>query len=268
MINTNKVILRVARFLSFPVIFPEKRKTARKKIEKFLHHLLKTEYFRCEQIVNHMYQRNKEIGFEKYHLVSLGKNCFGRMFFTFWGQKPRKAEGEKTMPFDIAIHPLKTVIYLLKTHFQTYFDDLVYSESNHYWTNPVLNIQFPHDFETEKAVIIERYKNRIQALDDVLQDQTPCLFFAYTDTEASAEEINELNNLLAQLCTHRKYKLVYMVFNHPLPSGINDNIIVYRADYPEGYVHMDKYTKFTKSGLSFELPIAKFMYYRIKELIK
>lgn len=267
MINTNKIIRKIARLLSLPVVFPEMRKHARNRIEAFLHRFFKTEYFRCEQIVNQVYQKNKKIGFEKYHLISLGKNCFGRMFFTFWGLKPRKAEGEKTMPFDITIHPLKTVIQLLQTHFQTYFNDLVYSETYHYWTNPSLDIQFPHDFETDKSIILERYKNRIQALDDVLADQIPCLFFAYTDTEASADEINALNNLLAHLCAHKKYKLIYMVFNHPLPFGIDENIAVYQADYPKGYVHMDKYTKFTKPGLSFELPIAKFIYYRIKELI-
>ena len=59
-----------------------------------------------------------------------------------------------------------------------------------------------------------------------------------------------------------------MVFNHPLPSGIDKSIAVYQADYPEGYVHMDKYTKYTAPGLKFELPIARFVHYRLKELIK
>lgn len=260
-------IRKTARLLTLPVIGKEKRKAARIKTEDFLHYLFKTEYYRCGQIFNRIYEENRGIGFNKYHLISLGYNCFGRMTFNFWGLKPRKADGEQTMPFDIAIHPLPAVIKALETHFGNYFN-VSYDAKEKYWVNPEEGICFVHDHEEDLALFTERYHNRIAAFDAAVADKVPCLFFAYNDGAVKAEDINRLHEVLGKICPHKKFKLVYMVFNAPLPENINTDIAVYRADYPQGYVHMDKFTKYKTAGLSFEKGVVEFTVKEVERLIK
>lgn len=263
-----KSIRNIARLTTLFILNKEKRKAARLNVENFLHKTLKTEYYYCSQAFQEEYKKNRAIGFEKYHLISLGQNCFVRMTMSEWGLKARKADGEKTMPFDISVHPLKSMIRMLKTHFSGYFDNLEYDTEKQCWINPSLGIEFLHDHETDKNIFINRYHNRIAALDDVLQDQLPCLFFAYQDKETQAADINELYDILSKLCAHKPFKLVYMVFNHPVPQGINEAVATYHADYPQGYRHMDKSTKYEKAGLSFEKPVVEFTRSQLQELLK
>ena len=263
-----KNIRKIARFVTLPIIGKERRKTARQKTEAFLHKFFKTEYYRCEQIYLREYEENKKIGFEKYHLISLGYNCFARMTFNYWGLKPRKSDGEKTMPFDISIHPLESVIRLLDSHFAHYFDKIEFSPEDNCWINPELKITFVHDHENDKELFLERYHNRIKALDEAINDNIPCLFFAYNDGETEATQINQLYQVLTKICAHKPFKLVYMVFNAPLPEGIDKNIASYQADYPQGYVHMDKFTKYTQAGLGFEKAVVEFTRAQLKSFLK
>ena len=260
-------IRKIAKFITLPIWNKEKRKQAREQVENFIHKVLNTEYYQCHQIFNQIYQENRAIGFDKYHLISLGYNCFGRMTFNFWGLKPRKADGEKTMPFDISVHDLPVVVKLLQTHFKDYFQ-VEYDEKEKFWRHSKYKISFVHDHEENIEVFKERYTNRIKALDETISDKTPCLFFAYYEGEVKATDINALYEVLCKICAHKKFKLVYMVFNHQLPEGINKEIAVYSDNYPEGYVHMDKFTKFKKNGLRFERGVVEFTRHQIEELIK
>lgn len=266
--NQMKRVRKIARILTLPIVGKERRRNARYKTEAFLHKLFKTEYYRCEQIYKKVCEENKSIGFEKYHLISLGNNCFGRITFSYWGLKPRKADGEKSMPFDISIHPLPCVIKMLTTHFANYFDAIEYSSKDNFWRNPELKVIFPHDKEDDKNLFVERYKNRIQALYEAINDNKPCLFFAYQDGQVDAGEINKLYKVLSEECSHKPFKLIYMVFNASIPAGIDENIATYQANYPQGYVHMDKFTKYKKAGLGFEKAVVEFTAQQLRELIK
>lgn len=262
-----RTIRKIARILTLPVCGQERRKDARASLEKFLHKLFKTEYYRCERVYEQMCAENKQIGFERYHLLSLGYNCFGRMTFNYWGLKPRKADGEKTMPFDISVHPLDTVTALLQNRFAGYFDNLEYSLKDNCWKNTGLNITFVHDHENDRHLFEERYKTRIDNFYQAVEDDKPCLFFAYADKEVSAESINRLYAAVSEICAHKPCKLVFMIFNHPVPEGINGDVAVYRADYPQGYVHMDKFTKYTTAGLSFEKKVVDFTRGELEKLL-
>lgn len=265
--TTKKIIRRIAKIITLPIINSEKRKEKRQKVENFIHKFLNTEQYRCEQVFNRYYSENKKLNDGSYHLISLGENCFGRMTFSYWGLKPRKADGEKTMPFDISIHPLKTVNSLLETKFKSYFDDIEYDKEKQYWVNPQKNILFVHDLENDRKLFEERYRQRIQNLYEVIEDNKPCLFFCYRDGEVDASDINKLYEILNKLCAHKAFKLVYMVFNAPLPDGINKEIATYQQNYPKGYRHMDKFTKYTSAGLSFEQGVAEFTKKQIQNLL-
>ena len=55
-------------------------------------------------------------------IVSLGTDCFPRAILTKLGYKRRKAEGEPTMPFDLAYHPYPVVCRWLEDDFAGFLD--------------------------------------------------------------------------------------------------------------------------------------------------
>ena len=54
--------------------------------------------------------------------ISLGVDCFPRAMLTKFGYKRRKADGERTMPFDLAYHPPHTVLDMLGNDFEGCWD--------------------------------------------------------------------------------------------------------------------------------------------------
>ena len=252
-------IRKTAKLLTLPIPNKERRKSSREKTENFLHRLFNTEYYRCEQVYQKVCRENREIGFNKYHLVSLGYNCFGRMTFNYWNLKPRKADGEKTMPFDISAHPLNTVIDVLQNRFSDYFEDIEYSDKDNCWINKKYNITFVHDHENDKSLFENRYKTRVANFYEVINDKIPTLFFCYTDKEPDVSGINKLSDTLSEICAHKKHKLVYMIFNHAIPDGIDERVSLYHANYPQGYIHMDIKSKYKTPGLGFERGVVEFM---------
>ncbi len=253
-------IRTISRLLTLAIPGKERRKRCRLQSEAFIHKILQTELHLCKSVFEQDYAKHREFQQNHaYHLISLGYNCFARMTFSFWGVKPRKADGEKTMPFDISVHPLTTVTTLLQSDFQQYFDKIEFDEIKQCWVNRALNIEFVHDKENDRDLFVSRYQNRIESLKSAISDDIPCLFFCYTEQPCRAEDINALDACLSKICAHKQYKLCFMIFNNTVPAGINSGIAVYAADYPVGYRHMDKFTKYCKAGLTFEKQVVDFV---------
>ena len=247
-----KVLKFVARVLTIPVLGHKRRKETREKLEEFLEILFLPEKSKCIRGFKKACAYNASLPRDKFHIVSLGTNCFARMTLNLWALKPRKNDGEPTMPFDLSVHPLDTVVAMLTTAFKGYFDDIKYAEDNHYWINPKLHIQFVHDHENDKQVFIERFQRRIKNLFDVMNDDKPCLFVCHVLGDANPQKVNELYEFLAQRCKHKKFKLVVAVFNGTL-GKCNENVKAYVRNFPyKGYSYMDKKIKFTKDGYAFE----------------
>ena len=84
--------------------------------------------------------RNKEISLAiKY--VSPGKTFTPRTITTQWLIKPRKADGELSLPFDLAMHPPCTENKPLDSNFSNYIDcDFIsFSKPGNYSINRNLN---------------------------------------------------------------------------------------------------------------------------------
>ena len=63
---------------------------------------------------------------KKVEIVSLGINCLPRTVLTRNRIKPRKAEGELSCPFDLALHILPNIVHYLETDFCDYFSDIYF----------------------------------------------------------------------------------------------------------------------------------------------
>ncbi len=242
----------VSRLVTLPIPCKKYRKKARIKLEEVLDLMFLPEKSKCIRGVKKECAYNASLPRDKFHIVSLGTNCFPRLTLTLWEMKPRKAEGELSMPFDLSVHPLDTIVQVLKTDFSGYFDDIVYDDEHGYWINPTRGIKFIHDHEKEKDIFVTRFQNRISNFQAALKDDKPCLFVCHIMGDAEPQKINELYDLLAQSCKYKKFKLVVAVFNGTL-GKCNENVKVYVKNFPyKDYSYMDKKIKFTKDGYDFE----------------
>lgn len=101
---------------------------------------------------------------KNYKIISLGTYCFSRVITTANKLKPRRSEGEKTCPFDLAsFSDFNSIINLIDTKFLDFYNGLSIDEQKR-WCNKNISAVFPHDNELSKEQFIERYNNRIKNL--------------------------------------------------------------------------------------------------------
>ena len=124
------ILKSISRVLALFVPGKERRKNARLKIELSLNALFRTEKYICTRNFEANLAQNILLPRDKFHVISLGTNCFARMTLNLWGVKPRKADGEPSMPFDLSVHPLSVVTAYLKGRFEGYFDKIEYDKEN------------------------------------------------------------------------------------------------------------------------------------------
>lgn len=251
------MLKRISRLLTSVVPGKERRKTARLKVEDGLNALFRTEKFICTKNFEADFVWNVSLPREKFHIISLGTNCFARMTLNLWGLKPRKADGEPSMPFDLAVHPLPVVVKYLKNRFDKYFDGIQYDEENGYWVKPQDGISFVHEKENNRIFFEERYQKRISALFAAMEDDTPCLFVCHVPGDVDGRDADDLYQVLKTYCGHKKFELLLVVFNGTV-GKCNENIKIYADEFPyKGYLYMDKKVKFTQAGYGFEEPFVR-----------
>lgn len=79
-------------------------------------------------------------------IVSLGSDCLFKTFMTELGYKKRRSQGERTMPFDLAIHSYNSVLHFLKYGFNNYInDDDLYENKEGLLCNKRWNTVFVHE---------------------------------------------------------------------------------------------------------------------------
>ena len=78
--------------------------------------------------------------------LALGFDCLPRTMLTKYGIMPPRSEGTITGPFDLAVHPLASVISLVNTGFSQYADpDAYVLNDNHLPYHRHLGITFNHE---------------------------------------------------------------------------------------------------------------------------
>ncbi len=105
-----------------------------------------------------------------YKLVSVGTDCLSRTIPTRWGLKPPKSLGERTHPFDLAVHPYEAVCEVLDRDFEEYLDVKWLGMNNlNYVIHKKLKVHFNHEkgenfSANEYSYFIEQYRRRINNL--------------------------------------------------------------------------------------------------------
>lgn len=138
--------------------------------------------------------------------ISLGINCFNRVILTRHHLKRHKKDGEKSLPFDLCVCPLKSVIKCLEEDFNGYFDNLRWDDNKSIWENPSLKITYNHDLDcpsTNKQKLINRYSQRIENFREIISDSAEKVFVIsiINPQEDDHININKLYELLQNKCS-------------------------------------------------------------------
>ncbi|MTH62201.1 hypothetical protein [Paracoccus litorisediminis] len=91
--------------------------------------------------------------FSSWKFVSLGEDCFSRSLTTRWGFKKSSGLGEKSRPFDLAVHPPGSLKALIDEDFAGYLDSeyLQFSERANHCFNRKYGVGFNHETGVEYA---------------------------------------------------------------------------------------------------------------------
>lgn len=181
-----------------------------------------------------------------YKLVSLGTDCLSRTLPTRWGLKPSKSLGERTHPFDLAIHPYEAVCEVLDRDFEGYLDVNWLAMNNlNYVVHKQLKVHFNHEkgeifSANDYSYFIEHYRQRINNLrDDIARH--PILYVLHLTTYRIPRQLYEI---LARKTPHGFTLLVISTADEPFDettvAAAPPGMILEHIPYPyPGYVwHM------------------------------
>lgn len=193
----------------------------------------------------------------EYNIVSLGGNCLPRTLLTRYLLKPRKADGELSCVFDLAIHfDVKAIIEYIETSFESYFDDFEFSEEKNYWVKNKTRQFYSHDADcgkNEKEKLVERYKKRIENFYKYLNDPKPTLF---VHAIKNPKMKDELYNCIKRIRSDKPFEFAVVNFGKDMVND-NPNIHLLNSKFPsENYDWWVDYD--TKEGKVFEKNIAVF----------
>jgi hypothetical protein len=202
--------------------------------------------------------------------ISLGEDCLGRTIPTQWGLKPCAALGERTHPFDLAVHPLPRVVQCIESDFSGYLDanKLSYDPERNFCVNEPLNIRYNHEKGPEYAAdgfskLLENYRRRIGNFRDSLAQPGPVVFILRL-LRPRPNAWQHLRKLIALLQDRRKGSrnllLCVNTSDSPEISGVHadspregEPLRIIHAAYPyQGYVWYVSRHCFSPEGHRFE----------------
>ena len=155
--------------------------------------------------------------------------------------KHTKAEGELSMPFDLAMHQIKSTIKILNNDFADFFETLRFDEQTQNWYNDKYWNVYNHDqtcltvddFKARYSVRINNFRNAIQNVDNV--------FFVYHDRIqewAKKRDIKKLAKTLRRLRGTKKFRLIIISNKYKHIRAKNISVIYAKEPYID-YVWWD-----------------------------
>ncbi len=163
-----------------------------------------------------------------YRIIPLGSYCLPRVISTLSMLKPRKASGEKTLPFDLGFFwNIDGIIDTLDNEFKTFYDDIELGHLNHdktrdlevlfdfnpqakHWVSEKLSAVFNHEYMmTSKEEFRSRYDKRIENFYEYLKDERYELYFLIASfNEVKLSQINRLKSIINRYRSKNSYNII------------------------------------------------------------
>ena len=155
---------------------------------------------------------------KNYRIISLGTYCFPRVITTYNGLKPKREQGEKSCPFDLAFFSdFDKIIELVDTKFEHLYDNLEYRYPDGWcvddfkcWVNTDFEAIFNHEVDFTREKFIERYNNRIKNLYDYMSEKSLHKFFVISsrNTLLSENQIKKIKEVLLKFMQEEDFDII------------------------------------------------------------
>lgn len=163
-----------------------------------------------------------------YRIIPLGSYCLPRVISTISMLKPRKALGEKTLPFDLGFFwDFDGILYTLENNFKTFYDDIEFGQLPHtktrdleilfnfnphvkHWINEKICAVFNHEYMmTSKEEFKSRYDKRIENFYEYLKEETYELYFLIASfSEIKLQQIKKLKSIINKYRTKDSFNII------------------------------------------------------------
>lgn len=208
---------------------------------------------------------------KNYQIIVLGENCIPRTYLTEGQLIGCKADGRLTMPFDLAVTPIKTVTECLKTNFENFFSDLEYGtfKDGTCWYQKD-GVKFIHDLDCsgdQLDKLKERYLNRIKNFNEAIQSGN-YTFFVLHSLMATTSQVNDLYEQLKTIRKEMPFKLLILDFqNNIQENDLDKNILLLSIKHP--FSDVDNWwveeERHSEEGIKFETEVINFIKKEIKQ---
>lgn len=154
-------------------------------------------------------RRQNLVRFQGVEICSLGYDCFVRTVCTRWGLKKPAKLGEKSLPFDLAIHPAQAVREVLDGDFALYSSpEIAYSQELGHYVVDRLKMKFNHDKDVltaddSLAALRSRYLRRVENFRAAMATPKPILFVHHSH-DASPESHEDVAAVFRHVASLRK----------------------------------------------------------------
>lgn len=191
-------------------------------------------------------------------VVSLGTDCLSRTLPTRWGLKLPKALGERTHPFDLAVHPYEAVCQVLADDFASYCEpsQLMVGGRN-YVVHKRLKIQFNHEIgeayaENNFSYFREIYERRVNNFrKDVANN--PVLFVIHMTSNHVPTELYNILRLRLRRDDWRLLVLNTSADPYDAAAAAPQEMLLHHVPYPyPGYVWHTAPHYSSEAGQDFE----------------
>ncbi len=230
-----------AKLLTMFIPIPKWRKTIRHRLKGYLNvrkrHNLNVEGVKYkEKVLAEMQDFKNVIKLSAdIKIVSLGYDCFVRTILTDWGLKPRKSEGESSYPFDLAVHPSESLLYVIENDFGGYFDGLTYDETNKVWINSSLRLLYNHDKDckqNEQNKLVKRFEERIKNFRNILQYDGRIFFVAHVKNKNDCLNVYEAYKILCRQREGKFSKLILLSFDEFVKNDFSSDVFMINRKRP------------------------------------
>lgn len=218
-------------------------------------------------------------------VLSLGFDCFGRTVPTRWGLKRPRCFGERSGPFDLAVHTPEVVAKLLLSDFEGYMNPhhLHYDSALGFCIDDYLNISFNHErgpsfAEANFAQLVAVYSRRVDSFRLSLQSLRPLLMIAHSPPTMGVypAQLESLNDAFRALSSRRVAPTRMLMIKTyepgaavpPVDSFVNEAFHFLLVPLPEpGYVWFEPESFLSDSGFDWERSIVRVMEEELRALL-
>ncbi|MBL0406309.1 hypothetical protein JKG68_20325 [Microvirga aerilata] len=212
------------------------------------------------------------------NFISLGDDCFSRSILTRWGLKKSAALGEKSMPFDLSVHPLETIQHLITHDFAGYLDpeSLEYCQNKKIVLHKKLQVTFNHEVgekyaKDNYAELINVYSKRVENFRAAIARAAP-ITFVFHNSDPTRQSPASVKSAWSKIRDHLNVDGVFLTCVNTWKAGIvvptscnADAYCELNVCYPyTNYVwHLPK-DQFSAEGRLFEKTVVSY----IKEAVR